>query len=86
MVGLVGTGIEISHPAFREVTFIQKDRVKAMRVFLSYQSSDINHACAQAASATTYRCAIEYPGILRGFGLKIRVVTRKGFEARVREL
>ena len=25
MVGLVGTGIEISHPAFREVTFIQKD-------------------------------------------------------------
>ena len=25
VVGLVGTGIEISHPAFREVTFIQKD-------------------------------------------------------------
>jgi hypothetical protein len=25
VVGLVGTGIEVSHPAFREVTFIQKD-------------------------------------------------------------
>ena len=25
-------------------------------------------------------------GILRGFGLKMGVVTRKGFEARVREL
>ena len=25
VVGLVGTGIDISHPAFREVTFVQKD-------------------------------------------------------------
>ena len=28
----------------------------------------------------------EMRGILRGFGLKMGVVTRKGFEARVREL
>src|SRR5215471_17839975 len=42
--------------------------------------------CAQAASGTTYRCGIEYPGDPARLWSEDRVVTRKGFEARVREL
>src|SRR5262245_18044311 len=42
---------------------------------------------AQAASRTVAGCGIEsIRGILRGFGLKVGQVTRKTFEARIREL
>jgi transposase len=41
--------------------------------------------CAQAASGRLIDVELSIRGILRGFGLKIGVVTRKGFEARVRE-
>src|ERR1700745_2776044 len=40
---------------------------------------------AQAAAGTAYRCG-SIRGILRGLGLKVGAVTRKGFEARIREL
>src|SRR5215470_12460350 len=41
--------------------------------------------CAQAASRAAYRRRIEHSRN-RGFGLKVGPVTRKGFEARIRQL
>ena len=42
--------------------------------------------CAQAASRALIDVELSIRGILRGFGLKVGVVTRKGFEGRIREL
>jgi hypothetical protein len=43
------------------------------------------HGCAQKAGRLI-EFELSIRGILRGFGLKVGQVTRKGFDARIREL